>query len=248
MKLLRKSGKYHTVLLLNVLALLFVSCTKDASEPLTITPLSIINEKNYSYLALGDSYMASNPTGIGTRSSFPFKLTDTLKKEGFKVQETVVAQFGWTTSNLYGAMLSKLPNKKIFDLITLCIGVNNNYLKMDTATYRREFNDILNLCLERFAEQPTNIFVLSIPDWGATEFARNADRSPEQIAIEINAFNAINKEEAIKANVNYVDITIISREVKFDNSLSSSDQLHPSEKMHNKWVKAVYPAILPLFK
>ena len=248
MQLLGKSSKYQTILLLNVLALLFVSCTKDVSEPLPITPPSVINLKNYTYLALGDSYMASNPSGESTRSSFPFKLTDTLKKEGFQIKETVLAQFGWTTSDLFSEMLRLFPVKKKFDLITLCIGVNNNYRKMDTAIYRQEFRNILNVCLEQLAEQPKNIFILSIPDWGATEFAKNNDRTPEQIATEINAFNAINKQEALKAKVNYVDITTISREVRFDNSLSSSDKLHPSEKMHNKWVKVVYPAVLPVFE
>ena len=248
MQLPRKSVKYQTLMMLTVLIYLFISCNKDTSVTIPVTPPPVENLKNYTYLALGDSYMASNPSGFGTRSSFPFKLTDTLKKEGFKVEETVLAQFGWTTSDLFSEMLKLFPVKKKFDLITLCIGVNNNYRKMDTAIYRQEFRNILNVCLAQLAEQPKNIFILSIPDWGATEFAKNNDRTPEQIATEINAFNAINKEEAVKAKVNYVDITTISREVRFDNSLSSSDKLHPSEKMHNKWVEVVYPAVLPVFE
>ncbi|TAE35533.1 MAG: hypothetical protein EAY66_08605 [Sphingobacteriales bacterium] len=80
------------------------------------------NLKKYTYLALGDSYMASNPSGL--RSGFPYKLTDTLKKEGLTVSPTVIAQFGWTSGDLYSAMVSR--NTK-YDVITLCIGVNNHY-------------------------------------------------------------------------------------------------------------------------
>jgi lysophospholipase L1-like esterase len=248
MQNLIKKGKYLILILLNALAFTLTSCKKDDSTPVPPPIPPKVNLKNYTYLALGDSYMESNPSGYGTRSSFPFKLTDTLKKQGVKVQETVVAQFGWTTSNLISGMKSELADNKTFDLITLCIGVNDNYQKNDTSTYRQQFKKTLALCLERSANQPKHIFVLSVPDWGVTPFAKGDSRTPEQIAIEINAMNAINYDEAVKAKVNYIDITTISRQAKTDTSLISSDQLHPSEKMNIQWAKAVYPFVYPVFQ
>jgi lysophospholipase L1-like esterase len=227
------------ILLLNIL-LLLVSCKPEVIAPKILAPLPMPNLKKYTYLALGDSYMASNPSGL--RSGFPYKLTDTLKKEGLTVSPTVIAQFGWTSGDLYSAMVSR--NTK-YDVITLCIGVNNHYQKLDTGLYRQDFKKILNSCLICVDGVAKRIFVLSIPDWGVTNFAKTDARTPEQIAKGINDFNAINFEEAKKAKVNYVDITSISREAKTDISLISKDELHPSEKMHNKWVAAVYPFIAP---
>ncbi|TAF44875.1 MAG: SGNH/GDSL hydrolase family protein [Sphingobacteriales bacterium] len=225
--------------------ILLVRCKTEALKPEIIAPLPKPNVKNYTYLALGDSYMASNPSGL--RSGFPYKLTDTLKKEGLSISPTIIAQFGWTSSDLYHAILSRNINTQKYDAITLCIGVNNHYQMLDTGLYRHDFRKIINACLNSVNGEAKKIFVLSIPDWSVTQFAKTDNRTPEQIAREIIDFNAINADEATKAKVNYINITTISREAKTDIALISKDTLHPSEKMHNKWVRIVYPFIITAF-
>ena len=75
-----------------------------------------------------------------------------------------------------------------------------------------------------------SVFVISIPDWGVTPFAKQdpRKRTQEQISSEIDAFNKINLQEANMHEVNYIEITEDSREAKNDLLLLTSDELHPS--------------------
>ncbi|MES2621696.1 MAG: SGNH/GDSL hydrolase family protein, partial [Bacteroidota bacterium] len=105
----------------------------------------------------------------------------------------------------------------------------------DTENYRHEFHELLNRAIDYAANKPEHVFVISIPDWGVTPFGAEDKRGEEQIGKEIDLFNAINKEEAEKAKVNYIDITPGSRKAKSDADLIASDGLHPSTKMYSEW-------------
>ncbi|MBC7915019.1 MAG: SGNH/GDSL hydrolase family protein, partial [Pyrinomonadaceae bacterium] len=184
--------------------------------------------KSFSYLALGDSYTIGH--GVSAESSFPYQLSASLNKEGWKADPlTIVAQTGWTTSDLINAIKSRGITTK-FDIITLLIGVNNQYRGYSTTAYRQEFIQLLNTALTYANGDKTKVFVISIPDWGVTPFASGSDRS--QIAKEIDEFNAINREETLKAGIDYIDITPISRKASNDRSLIADDGLHPSGKMY----------------
>ncbi len=200
---------------------------------ISINPQYTGNEQTVTYLALGDSYTIGE--SVPAVQSFPYQLSTALNKANFKAADPVIiARTGWTTDELIREINARAITQK-FDVVTLLIGVNNQYRKYYIDTYRTEFAQLLNTALVYANGNKKRVFVVSIPDWGVTPFADGQDRG--QIANEINAYNAINKEESEKAGVNYTDITPISRQSVTDKSLVANDGLHPSGKMYSLWTQ-----------
>jgi lysophospholipase L1-like esterase len=191
------------------------------------------------YLALGDSYTIGESVAEGERWST--QLARMLEEEGIQVELTIIARTGWTTDELWQGMQASRIGPP-YDLVSLLIGVNNQYRGYDIHEYREQFVFLLSKAMEYAGGDPTHVIVLSIPDWGVTPFAQDRDR--EQIAKEIEAFNAVNREESEKAGVHYVDITPGSRRARNDNSLIAADGLHPSGKMYSEWARLAYPTVL----
>jgi len=227
------------------MVLLFMFCTKHSdvtvTQPVKVFPSP---QKTNSYLALGDSYTIGQ--SVPANASFPAQLVQALglQQLGF-ADPKIIARTGWTTDELQSAINTEQPANN-FDLVTLLIGVNNQFRNYSKTTYRQGFVSLLNQSITFAKGNKQHVFVLSIPDWGVTPYANGYDRST--IAKEIDQFNAINKEESLKAGVVYVDITAISRTAANDPSLIAEDGLHPSAKMYGLWVKELAPAILLNFK
>lgn len=188
------------------------------------------------YLALGDSYTIGE--SVETENRFPVQLAKKLNYNGFPVSEpTIVARTGWTTDELEAAIENRNLEPS-YDLVTLLIGVNNQYRGRDTAEYRVQFVRLLNTSID-LAGSAKNVIVVSIPDYGVTPFGRQ--KQPEKIAAEIETFNQINFEETSRAGAFYVNITPISKDAKNDSSLVASDGLHPSAEMYRLWVEEIFP-------
>jgi lysophospholipase L1-like esterase len=126
------------------------------------------------------------------------------------------------------------------------IGVNNQYRGYDINEYREQFVFLLNKSIEYAGGNPQHVIVLSIPDWGVTPFAHG--QGGERIARDIDAFNAVNREETESAGAHYVDITPISREAVNDPFLIAEDGLHPSGKMYAEWTNLALPIVLEILK
>jgi lysophospholipase L1-like esterase len=150
----------------------------------------------------------------------------------------IIAQTGWTTDELAGAIEREKQNKQ-YNLVTLLIGVNNQYRGRSPAEYQIEFRALLQTAIDFANNNARNVIVVSIPDYGVTPFGKN--NNPAQIAQEIDAFNAINLAETENANARYVDITPISREASNNSNLIANDGLHPSAEMYKLWVKQILP-------
>src|SRR5688572_6135690 len=220
---------------------LLVACEPNASK-------TIIGEKNMPdirYLALGDSYTIGESVPESER--WPNQLAALIQSspqfggtEG-GIEVTIIARTGWTTDELWDGM-QKVNITPPYDLVSLLIGVNNQYRGRDIQEYREGFVFLLNKAIEYAGGDPNRVLVLSIPDWGATPFA--SSRDSKTIAVEINQFNSVNDEESEKAGVHYIDVTPISRKAVSDPSLIASDGLHPSGKMYSEWAKLVYPEAL----
>ena len=191
------------------------------------------------YLALGDSYTIGESVDEDERWSN--QLADFLKAGGIPSELTMIAKTGWTTNELWDGMQARQIDPP-YDLVSLLIGVNNQYRGYDIDEYREQFVFLLNKAIECAGGDPKHVVVLSIPDWGVTPFAHGHDI--EQIAKDIDAFNAVNREETEKASAQYVDVTLVSREAVKDPSLIASDGLHPSGKMYTEWAKLAYLAAL----
>ena len=199
-----------------------------------------------SYLALGDSYTIGE--SVPAEQSFPFQLAASLNADSLDVATPkVIAQTGWTTDELQNA-IKKAGLKRKFDLVTLLIGVNNQYRGASPDTYRKEFKMLLRTALDFANGNKSRVFVLSIPDWGVTPFGAGSGRDQQVIAKEIDAFNAINKEETSAAGISYTDITPGSRKAALDRDLVAADGLHYSLKMHKEWAESVKPAVMKAIK
>jgi lysophospholipase L1-like esterase len=195
------------------------------------------------YLALGDSYTIGE--SVDEPERWPNQLADLLSREGHATDVTIIARTGWTTDELWQGMQARQINPP-YDLVSLLIGVNNQYRGRDIEEYREQFTFLLIKSIEYAGGDANRVIVLSIPDWGVTPFA--GDRDAKQIAVEINQFNSVNREETEKAGAHYVNITPISREALDDPALIAGDGLHPSGKMYTQWAKLALPVVSDILK
>ncbi len=194
--------------------------------------------KKYSYLALGDSYTIGEQAP--PPANFPNQAVALLKKNGFDFDAPrIIAATGWTTDELQAGIVDAGKEEAFapaYDLVTLLIGVNNQYRGRSADEYAKEFEQLVKQAIE-FAGDSGKAVVLSIPDWGVTPFAEGRDR--QQIATEIDAYNAINKKIAEGYGLSYIDITPFTREAATDLSLLTTDGLHPSGKEYTRWALKV---------
>jgi lysophospholipase L1-like esterase len=216
-----------------------LSCNTDSTKAIgngELENTGDTNSKEYTYLALGDSYTIGESVDKSLR--FPVQLADTLNKSGIDVSEaTIVAKTGWTTSDLAEG-IKKRDLNNTYDLVTLLIGVNNQYQGLSIEEYRDEFEDLLNQSINFAGGDAGKVIVISIPDYSVTPFAESSDR--EEIAREIDAFNQVNKELAEQAGTKYVNVTPISRQAEENPDLIAEDGLHPSGLMYSMWVEIIY--------
>jgi lysophospholipase L1-like esterase len=196
------------------------------------------------FLALGDSYTIGE--SVPAEESWPFQLARRLRDRGLLLEDPKrVARTGWTTAELREG-ITRAGILGIYQLVSLQIGVNNQYRGEALDNYRREFRELLSLSIKYAGGDPDCVFVLSIPDWSLTPFAEGRDR--QKIREELDGFNSINQAEAGEAGVNYIDITTLSRQVTVDPELVASDGLHPSSKMYKAWVDKMLPVIKGIFE
>jgi len=194
------------------------------------------------YLALGDSYTVGEQ--VASEESWPVVLAGHLRQRGLPVAgPQIIARTGWTTAELAAAVETAAPAGP-FDLVSLLVGVNDQYRGGHPLEYRREFGALLQRAIRLAGGEPGRVIVLSIPDWGATPFAAGRDRA--QIAAEIEAFNAVNRDEASRAGARYVDVTTGSPKVERRGSEDclAADGLHPSGRMYGAWARLVLPQAL----
>ena len=195
------------------------------------------------YLALGDSYTIGESVAESDR--YPNQIARLLAKRGYRTDVKIIARTGWTTSELWDG-IQKESLQAPYDLVSLLIGVNNQYRGYDSGEYRKEFKFLLEKSIEYAGGNSDRVFVFSIPDWGVTPFAAGQDAA--RIAAEIDLFNSINHQESDQAKVHYVDITPISRKAVNDLSLIAGDGLHPSGLMYTQWAELAFPDILGVLK
>lgn len=184
-------------------------------------------------LALGDSYTIGE--SVPTDERWPVQLAALLRKRGLRVAEPqIIAKTGWTTDELSAAMDAATLTPP-YDLVTLLIGVNNQYRGREIDNYRVEFRALLDRAIDLAGDRPARVLVLSIPDWGVTPFAREKQRDAATVAAEIDAYNAVNRDEAQRSGVAWINITPMTREAAMDPALLAGDGLHPSGRDYARW-------------
>ena len=218
------------------------SCNKKTVAPTFSIPPPLTPPK--SYLALGDSYTIGQ--SVAENERFPAQTVSILKQQGVNMNEPVyIAQTGWTTANLQSAITNQNP-PSTFDVVSLLIGVNDQYQGMDTSGYALRFTQLLEKAIQLAGGKKTNVFVLSIPDYSATPFVSSANK--QKVKTEIDWFNAINKRITTSFNVSYTDITPSTREAATNAALVANDNLHPSGLEYKKWAEMLAPKMRTVLK
>jgi lysophospholipase L1-like esterase len=192
------------------------------------------------YLALGDSYTIGE--GAAEADRWPVQLAGLLHTRGVEIANPrIIAVTGWTTDELAAATDREDPRGR-FALVSLLIGVNNQYRGRDPEEYRAQFAALLQRATGYAGDDAGRVIVLSIPDWGVTPFAEGRDRA--QIATEIDLFNRINREETERLGARYVDITPQSRAIAGTPAAFAPDGLHYSGTTYAEWARLALPAAL----
>ncbi|MBO3700640.1 SGNH/GDSL hydrolase family protein [Fabibacter sp. E12] len=184
------------------------------------------------YLALGDSYTIGESVAVSER--WPVQLVKTLNEQGIAMADPkIIATTGWRTDDLQNGIKEDKALLSGYDLVSLLIGVNNQYQGKSIEQYKKEFEELINTAIKFAGNNPKKVFVVSIPDYGKTPFGAAKEN---QIAKELDEYNSIAKHIAISYGIPFFNITPISRQAKERPELVAKDKLHPSGKMYSEWV------------
>ena len=217
----------------------FLSMQKPTHNPTDDTP-----QKARTYLALGDSYTICESVAESER--WPMQLASRMVEEGIPMKDPkIIAKTGWRTDDLMKAIKADTELLETYDMVSLLIGVNNQYQGKTVESFMPEFEELLQKAIALAGGKTENVFVVSIPDYGKTPFGAAKEA---QIANELNAYNAASKDITKKYGVQYFNITPISRKAKKDLLLVADDKLHPSGKMYTEWVNLIDKKVEKILK
>jgi len=235
----QKPKTMKTALLL--LSILFINAC--ASSSTSNSPNSKYKEsKAISYLALGDSYTIGE--SVPNNQRWPVLLSKALRSEGHTIQAPrIIAKTGWRTDHLLKAMQSELNPTTKYDLVSVLIGVNNQFQRKSIETYENDLRTLFDQAIAYSKKGKAGVFVLSIPDYGATPYG--APRA-ESIGQAIDKWNAVYQKVSREYQLPWYDITPISRKATENKSLIAGDGLHPSGKMYQLWVTEMASKVIEL--
>jgi lysophospholipase L1-like esterase len=183
------------------------------------------------FLALGDSYTIGEAVKPAER--WPERAVALLRARGAAIADPeIIARTGWTTDELAAGIAAAAPSGP-YEVVSLLIGVNNQYRGRSAEDYRDGFRSLLATAIAFAGARAQRVVVLSIPDWGVTPFAEGRDRAA--IGTEIDRFNSVARDEAAREGARFVDITPASREPQED--WVASDGLHPSGRQYQRWAE-----------
>jgi len=228
--------------LLTTFLFVWASCTSSISTmeetPIPSAPNTTAPFRTgpISYLALGDSYTIGQ--GVEPSQNYPSLLTSKLRIRGVDIKDPIIiAITGWTTQDLLLGIRNESLGNQRFDLLTLLIGVNNQYRGQSLEDYEKDFSELMAKSLALVGDDANRIIVISIPDWGVTPYASTLSRDKQQIAAEIDRFNEKNKSLSAKSGVRYLEITAEYRSLGHMAQYLATDGLHPSEKVYDRWAE-----------
>jgi len=227
------------ILLFGMLLLtLNMGCVEDHAAPVAAASTSV------PYLALGDSYTIGE--SVPTADRWPVQLARMSQNQPVPLASPdIIARTGWTTAELQVA-IDDANNHKTYGLVSLLIGVNNQYRGQGVGTYRNEFRELLRTAVRFAGGRAGRVVVLSIPDWGQAPFAQGQDLA--RIGSEIDAFNGVARQECQQMGVAYVDITALSRAASGDATQFANDGLHYSGRQMQQWAQRALPVVQQLLQ
>jgi len=227
---------YFTKIIVLFILIIFLnmSCTNDKEIEVIKNEEPPIEE--ITYLALGDSYTIGQ--GVSENLRWPNQLSDSLKTLQYNINTTdIIAKTGWTTRNL----LDTIENTELgeYNLVSLLIGVNNQYQNQSFSVFESEFDILLDKSIE-IAQSSSKVLVVSIPDYGVTPFGSS---NSDKISDEIDMYNAYIATKCEEQNIPFIDITGISRTLGNSNGALATDKLHPSGSQYTQWLNEIIPVV-----
>lgn len=232
-------------LFLSIFLLSFLSCSsqliiEDPKDP------EIEEQSSNTYLALGDSYTIG--VGVDISDRWSVQLAARLTADSLEVATPdIVAKTGWSTDQLISAINAAAPNlDSTYSMVSLLIGVNNQFRGNPLSQYRTELPKLLETAIQYAGGNTDRVFMLSIPDYGLTPFGQG--RNPEQIAEELDIYNAIADSICQVYQITFHDITKVSRTYGLDSEYVAADDLHPSGAMYKAWVNEIYQDVKSILK
>lgn len=207
------------------------SCSEDQQTSPSPTP------RLFKYLALGDSYTYGQ--SVCETCRFPEQLKDSVGQylntaDNFEIK--LIAQTGWTTTNLKTAIAAQnLTND--YNLVTLLIGVNNQYQGKPFSLYEQEFPELVDIAIAKAGGNKNRVIVVSIPDYAYTPFGQGS----VAISEGVYQYNAFAKNYCETNNITFVNITDITRLGLLQPELVASDGLHPSTLAYAQFVERILP-------
>jgi lysophospholipase L1-like esterase len=194
------------------------------------------------YLALGDSYTIGE--GVPADGRWPMQLAARLREDGRAVDAPrIVATTGWTTDELSFALDAAEPLGRDWDLVSLLIGVNDQYRGRPVDAYAPAFAALLERAIGYAGGRADRVVVLAIPDWGVTPFAAASGRDRAATARELDAYNATAARICAERGVAFVDIAPTSRARGAEPAMLADDGLHPSAALYAEWTREALPAV-----
>ncbi len=232
-------------LLLILCILVFFSCSNPKSDS---TAQMGDTKRPLKYLALGDSYTIGE--GVPKQGRYPNQLVKRLKDElNLNInQPVIIAKTGWTVDELQKGIERSKSITPPYDLVTLLIGVNNQYRGKDVEQFKIEFEKMLLQSIGFAGNLPNHVIVLSIPDWGVTPFAVEKKSDQLKVANEIDAFNLAKKEICKQYGVFFIDITEHYRMVGGRPDMVVEDKLHPSSVIYTFWAEKLFDQVRTLYQ
>lgn len=232
-------------ILLTLYICILISCSKSDRTNVNITIPNKVTSftDSVNYLALGDSYTIG--TSIDIVDGYPKQTFELLKGAEFKMNSLqIIAKNGWTADDLKNALASA-DKKSVYHIVTILIGVNNQYQGKPIKEFETSFLSILNSAITLTGNKPKRVFVISIPDWGITPFASGRDK--KAIADEIDNYNLVCEKNTKANGANFINITDAYRLDGFKTDYIASDGLHPSKLEYTKWAIKLTQQIVNVF-
>lgn len=237
-------------LLLFLIATIF-GCGKTTVDPAAVltttttpTPTPAPTGPAIDFLSLGDSYTIGQ--GVAEADRWSVQLAQLAQVKGINLQAPdIIARTGWTTGELQAA-IAAANVQKTYGLVSLLIGVNNQYRGMPLEAYQADFRALLKTAIHFAGDRPGRVVVLSIPDWGRSPYALGRDQA--KIGAEIDQFNAVARQESQLAGVAFVDITPLTRNAAGDASQFTMDGLHYSGTHMRLWAELALPVVQGLLQ
>jgi acyl-CoA thioesterase I len=223
----------------------FANCTTEErvspALPAAVRPIPVDTSvpRELNYLALGDSYTIGH--SVCETCRFPEQLRKKLGNQNPKNTYTlkVIATTGWTTTNLISATKAQNLTSN-YDLVTLLIGVNNQYQNRPFSVYENEFPELVTQAIAYAKGDKSNVIVVSIPDYAYTPFGKSLS-NPSKVSSEIDNYNAFAQKYCSERNIEFITITDITRQGLTNPNLVATDGLHPSELAYSLFVDRILP-------